>query len=1367
MLTGAADAGAQEQFVNQPKVNLTGGRVTSFLTGNFQTGVSGTDFLYINAATGTGASSSITVGELLNSSKYVAEPVDQITFTGTANVAATLADFDQDSITDYAFALTAATGASLNYNLCVYYGTGLTSSFNGGGNFPAQGSKSGCIAFVTWIEPKAPIFSYIAAFPLTTASRALPQFLVEDSANNLLYVISNDGSYDYSGSTSSTDFKVLQTIALADGTGPIYTGDFDGDGNYDFIVNGQTNNGQTGTATVYFGNGSGVFTAGPRYTSVHSMLLYDMDDDGIKDLVAEGDEGVINIYKGAKSASTPFATTSEGTFPTGDGLSGNGGKIALISDNVGGVVGQIEILTTTAMGLSVFENAGAYKRTYTLKNIYNIGSGRTSFARGDFRGLGTSDLALDSPEGIAILPSDSNGDGGFLSSNAFPTYSPALSAVVGQFRTASNNLDVVAATQSAGTVQGRLLEGNGAGSFTPATNAINTSSFPSGIASNLWPNIVAGDFKGDGKLDIAYTLTGLPLPTTGVGLYVQYGNGDGTFQAPLAVAPSVPSNNTFYGASVVGDFNGDQITDIANVDASYVDTLLGQNTGGFSLGLNQAASGTSSNLVAAGYFAAKSGGVTKTTKQDLVALQGASLIPYLNSGGGKTFTPETALAGTMSASSGYAVSALLLADVNNDGDGDVIALYHNLASDPSNPSTSTPNWLYIWYGNGDGTFQTTPFKLQLDRNFYLAVVADMNNDGFNDLVLSDGYLVGILFNNDDSIPINTTTGNFVSDCKLGSCSSGAEEHYLAGQGINAIVPVALAGDKKMDLVVANGGVTIANPLVLGGSAQTSATLAVDPVVNTGGITVLMNNITTQPVTATLTASPEPSSYAATFKITATVWPVSSTATAPPQGTVEFYIDGTQVSGCAANLIAGATSSSAYAASAICTIPAGNTYSAATHTLSATYSGGSNYSALTFTGTHVIKGGTTTTTLDLCVVGSTALCTSGDLTSTPPPFTTKLSMIYGQTWNGVVTIIRSDTNPLSGYTELTWTLNGSTTTICSLQTAIGGPCPSAVGTTEGTSVGTNVITASYDPGTTDTIHTGSSSTVTIYVSQDTGTKVVINSGSPNPAVFGTAVTFTATVSGTYAAPTGTVSFNDGSTTLCPSSALTPSASGVTSTASCTTSVLPVGADLITASYAETTDFIGATSPAYPETITPPLTGSFNITVTPNPVTLGVGYGTLLTVTVTANNGFVQDVTLNCGNLPKEASCTFTGSTIAGGSGKTQVYLSSAAPHSCGTDTPYFVGGNGGGGLVPMVLPALAGLMAIFLPGRRRTLGWRMGGRWLRGLVVVLLTAGSMHLAGCSTCTDLGTKPGTYTFQVTGTAATTGEVESQTVTLTVAI
>jgi len=49
---------------------------------------------------------------------------------------------------------------------------------------------------------------------------------------------------------------------------------------------------------------------------------------------------------------------------------------------------------------------------------------------------------------------------------------------------------------------------------------------------------------------------------------------------------------------------------------------------------------------------------------------------------------------------------------------------------------------------------------------------------------------------------------------------------------------------------------------------------------------------------------------------------------------------------------------------------------------------------------------------------------------------------------------------------------------------------------------------------------------------------------------------------------------------------------------------------------------------------------------------------------------------------------------------------------------------------------------------------------------VLAAGATQLTGCSTCTDLATRPGTYTFQVTGTAST-GEVEAQTITLNVTI
>jgi len=1384
MLTGVC-AAQKPFFNNQPKVQLTGGRVTSFVTGIFQTHAPGTDILFINAATGSGASSSVLVGEHL-SPIYGTAAYNSIIFTGVTNVVAAVADFDDNGNIDYAFALTpAVTGTP---NLCIYYGTGSSSnsSYNNGPNpngwyssYPPAGGTSGCIVFPITPLSHQPKYSYIAGLPLTTHSK-YPQFMVEDSANSLLYILSNNGSHDFSSTT--TNFQVLQTISLPDGAGPIYVGDFDHDGNTDFIIDGQTN----GAATVYFGDGTGNFPASKqiRYPSVYSMLLYDMDGDGTPDMVAEGTNGALSIFQGSLSRTAPFATTSEATFPLGDGLSGHGGHLALIN-NINGA-GQIEILTTTAMGLSVFKSTGNYIPSYSLETIYNIGPGRTSFALGNsiVYASNTMDLAIDGPEGIVVLQGD--GSGGFPSSNAFPTDAPALSAVVGQFRNTQHNptglSDVLVAT---GAAQSRLNEGFGNGVFvSEGAYQVNQTGGPN-LPSTLWSNVVAGDFNNDKNLDIAYTLTGTVGSAVSPSLYVQYGNGDGTFQDPVAVNPGAPNGNTFYGSSVVGDFNGDGFADIANIDSNYVDTLLGQSstTTPFTLGMNQTASGNSLNLIAAGYFTTTtSAGVAKTSKQDLITLQGSSLIPYANSGDGKNFPQKPALTGGLT-TAGYAVSALLLADVNDDGYGDVIAIYHNLASDPSNPSPSTPNYLYIWYGKGDGTFSTTPFTVPLDRNFYMAAVADINNDGFTDIVLSDGYLVAILFNNDST----GTTGNFVADCTTnstagllaGSCSSGAEEHYLAGQGINAIVPVALAGDNKMDLVVANGGLTISNPLVLGGAAQTSASLAIDPVVNTGGFTVLMNAITTQPVNGTITVYDssypsasslplEPSSYTQAFTLVAVITPTNG-ATTVPGGTATFYIDGVEPAGCTpqtvtvTNLPSGAP---AYSAATYCQIPTGNTYPVGTYSLKVVYSGDINYSSLTYTGSHTISGATTNTYLYLCIVGSTGCPATGTPTtpSSPSLYPTSLSMIYGQSWNGTWQVVASDRTSILGNFELFDLYNGTSSQLCDVVNKPAAECSPAVGTSEGTAVGTHFITGEYVPGTADTVHTGSTSTpVTIMVLQDPGTQITVAAGSPNPASFGASVTFTATVSGTYAAPTGAVSFNYGSTVLCSSQTLTPSATGVTSTATCSTSTpLPIGSDQIMARYAATTDFAAASSPAYTETITPPLTGNFNVTVTPNPVSVGVGYGWLLTVTVTPNNGFAQDVTLSCGNLPSEASCTFSPTLIAGGSGATTLFLNTAAPHTCGTSEPYFVGKNGGG-LLPMALPALAGLIAIFIPGRRR-----IGQRWLRSLLAVLLTAGAMQITGCSTtCTDLGTKPGSYTFQVLGTAAGTGEVESQAVTLTVTI
>jgi hypothetical protein len=56
-----------------------------------------------------------------------------------------------------------------------------------------------------------------------------------------------------------------------------------------------------------------------------------------------------------------------------------------------------------------------------------------------------------------------------------------------------------------------------------------------------------------------------------------------------------------------------------------------------------------------------------------------------------------------------------------------------------------------------------------------------------------------------------------------------------------------------------------------------------------------------------------------------------------------------------------------------------------------------------------------------------------------------------------------------------------------------------------------------------------------------------------------------------------------------------------------------------------------------------------------------------------------------------------------------------------------------------------------------------------LIALVAVAAAMQLSGCGNCTDLGTRPGTYTVQVVGTATGSGtsEVENAIVTVSVTI
>jgi len=175
-------------------------------------------------------------------------------------------------------------------------------------------------------------------------------------------------------------------------------------------------------------------------------------------------------------------------------------------------------------------------------------------------------------------------------------------------------------------------------------------------------------------------------------------------------------------------------------------------------------------------------------------------------------------------------------------------------------------------------------------------------------------------------------------------------------------------------------------------------------------------------------------------------------------------------------------------------------------------------------------------------------------------------------------------------------------------------------------GSHSITAVY---TGDAGNAGSTSATLTQTVKSASTTTV--SSSQNPALAGTAITFTATVSGS--APTGNVTFNSDAVNIagCASVALT--GSGNSRTATCTTTALAAGSHAIVASYAGDAANATSTSTTLTQTVNTgaaPTTTSVASSLNPsNP-------GASVTFTATVN-----------GNLPTgNVAFNADGSGIAG-------------------------------------------------------------------------------------------------------------------------
>src|SRR5438552_3797650 len=194
-----------------------------------------------------------------------------------------------------------------------------------------------------------------------------------------------------------------------------------------------------------------------------------------------------------------------------------------------------------------------------------LGGGPLWVAVGDFNLDRKLDLVVanSSSDSVGVLLG--NGDGTFGSPQTFTFAGDPESIAIWDFNGDGKPDLAVANDDTAGTVA--VLLGSGGGNFQPA------QTFQVGGSNS--ESVAAGDFNGDGRLDVAVANAGSNTVS------VLLGNGDGIFQAARTFAVGMKPEFV-----VAGDVNGDGILDLAvgNHNSGTVTVLLGNGNGTFGPG---------------------------------------------------------------------------------------------------------------------------------------------------------------------------------------------------------------------------------------------------------------------------------------------------------------------------------------------------------------------------------------------------------------------------------------------------------------------------------------------------------------------------------------------------------------------------------------------------------------------------------------------------------------------------------------------------------------------------------------------------------------------------------------------------------------
>jgi hypothetical protein len=374
--------------------------------------------------------------------------------------------------------------------------------------------------------------------------------LMNDDLHPDLIITLESGGSRVAVLLNNGDGTFADPVTYATGTAPqrVATGDVDGDGMADIITSNGSGNPANGVS-VLLGNGDGTLQANVDYptgASPRGLLLRDMDGDGDLDLL------VAHVGNEANHHAILFNDGS-GDFseleivPTSSGNQ----NVLLVDVDRDGLPDIISrVLTSQAMVTHGLPGGGFDTR---VQINFDRGFSPRDFEVADVNADGRPDIVIANGgnfQTVEILLNQ--GAGEFAKLPPLSIGEQVQGLALARFD-AGPTLDLAVVTQrpefSPGNSSNQLhvLRGDGTGAFTVA-QVVDLHAPPT--------ELLAGDFNGDGDVDgrdlvIGYNVTGE------VQLFINTGT---EFEARTPVKVG-----EFFNRGVVGDFDGDGITDIAAV----------------------------------------------------------------------------------------------------------------------------------------------------------------------------------------------------------------------------------------------------------------------------------------------------------------------------------------------------------------------------------------------------------------------------------------------------------------------------------------------------------------------------------------------------------------------------------------------------------------------------------------------------------------------------------------------------------------------------------------------------------------------------------------------------------------------------------